>query len=145
MNSTDGDEAIIRVTDVAGWNPEGHVQVTAGPDTAAAPDYYIRSDKLNVVGQRLCATGTAWGASTCGNVTELDFTTTYGVVTVHHLGRTSTCGKPGDSGAPMYATRIAFGILVGGADSDPGDCDIIYQGIRSAEDILNVNVLHATS
>jgi hypothetical protein len=40
----------------------------------------------------------------------------------------------------MYANHHAYGILVGGHDPK-GDCDIVYQGIRGAEDLLNVNIL----
>lgn len=58
---------------------------------------------------------------------------------MRNLGRTGNCSKPGDSGAPMFASHVGYGILVGGVD---GECDSVYQGIRTAERELNVNILH---
>ncbi len=143
-----GDAAIIRIDDVANWDPQARVLVTAGPETTQNQLYAISEDKLNVVGMRICATGATTGMSRCGKVTELGFSVAYGApggpkVRVNKLGRASVCGKPGDSGSPMYAKHIAFGVLVGGASN--GDCDTIFQGIRGAENLLNVNVRHTAS
>jgi hypothetical protein len=136
-----GDMAIIRVSNADVGTPQPWVQVTAGPDTTANDTYTIHSDKLSIEGMRICVTGAAFGRTDCGNVTELDFTTDYGGgPTVHHLGRSSACGKPGDSGGAMYASHVAYGLMVGG-NTDDG-CDTIYQGIRATEKMLNVNVLH---
>ncbi|MGK3991603.1 hypothetical protein WME99_51630 [Sorangium sp. So ce136] len=55
------------------------------------------------------------------------------------LGRGSFCGMGGDSGSPMYASHVAHGLQVAGYS----ECDSLYQGIRAAESVLNVNVLHA--
>jgi hypothetical protein len=136
-----GDMAILRVSNPGGWTPKPWVQVTSGPDTTANDTYTISSDKLSVEGMRICVTGAAFGRTDCGYVTELDFTTDYGGgPTVHHLGRSSACGMGGDSGAAMYASHVAYGLMVGG-NADDG-CDTIYQGIRATETMLNVNVLH---
>jgi hypothetical protein len=141
--NANGDAAILSINNVPGWNPQGRVQVTAGPETTANETYNIADDKLSVEGMRICTTGQASGQSRCGHVTELDFTTDYDGPTVHHLGRSSVCAMPGDSGAPMYAKHHGYGILVAGASN--GDCDTLYQGIRGAEKLLNVNILHAAS
>jgi Trypsin len=138
-----GDAAILSINNVPGWTPQGRVQVTAGPETTANDTYNIADTKWSVVGQRICTTGAATGTSRCGQVTELDFTADYGGVTVHHLGRSSICGHPGDSGAPTYAKHHAYGIVVAGASN--GDCDTLYQGIRGAEALLNVTILTASS
>lgn len=138
-----GDAAILSINNVPGWTPQGRVQVTAGPQTTANDSYNIADTKWSVVGQRICTTGAATGSSRCGEVTELDFTADYGGVTVHHLGRSSICAHPGDSGAPTYAKHHAYGIVVAGATN--GDCDTLYQGIRGAEAMLNVTILTASS
>lgn len=136
-----GDMAILRINNVPGWNPKAWVNVTAGPNTTADPTYHIASDKLSVWGMRICTTGASYGHSSCGYVTMLNVTMTYGGVTVHHLGRASFCGTQGDSGSPMYSYHVAYGLQVSGYS----ECDSVYQGIRAAEQFHNVNVLHASS
>jgi hypothetical protein len=134
-----GDEAIMLVNNPAGWQlPSATVDVTAGPNTTEDQNYAISSENFSVLGQRICTTGAFLGFSSCGVVTELELTTTYGGVTVNHLGRGTFCGVGGDSGAPMYASHVAFGLQVAGFS----ECDSIYQGILAAESVLNVNVLN---
>ncbi|XXX76426.1 S1 family peptidase [Sorangium sp. So ce134] len=134
-----GDMAIMRIKNPTGWDPEPWVYVTSGPDTTTNTTYTITSDKTSVLGMRICTTGAYYGRSDCGYVTQLGVTATYGGVTVRHLGRGSFCGTGGDSGAPMYAKHVAYGLQVAGYS----ECDSLYQGIRAAESVLNVNVLHA--
>jgi hypothetical protein len=136
-----GDMSILRINNVPGWNPKAWVYVTSGPDTTADSTYHISSDNLSVLGMRICTTGAFYGHSDCGYVTQLGLTMTYSNVTVHHLGRASFCGTQGDSGSPMYALHVAYGLQVSGFS----ECDSVYQGIRAAENVLNVNVLHSNS
>jgi len=136
-----GDFSILRINNVPGWNPTAWVNVTSGPDTSADSTYHISSDNYSVLGMRICTTGAFYGRSDCGYVTQLGVTATYGGVTVHQLGRASFCGIGGDSGSPMYAKHVAYGLQVAGYS----ECDSLYQGIRAAETKLNVNVLHASS
>ena len=56
---------------------------------------------------------------------------------VSEPGRKQAVTVRSDSGAPMYAKHVAFGVLIGG-----GGCDIYYEGIRAAEKTFFVNVLH---
>lgn len=134
-----GDMAILRINNVPGWNPKPWVYVTSGADTTTNTAYTIASDNKSVLGMRICTTGAFYGRSDCGRVTQLGVTATYGGVTVRNLGRGSFCGTGGDSGAPMYAKHVAYGLQVAGYS----ECDSLYQGIRAAETVLNVNVLHA--
>ncbi|WP_438022606.1 S1 family peptidase [Sorangium sp. So ce233] len=134
-----GDMAILRIKNVAGWDPEPWVYVTGGPDTTINSAYKIKSDNVSVLGMRICTTGAYYGRSDCGYVSQLGVTATYGGVTVRKLGRGSFCGTGGDSGSPMYASHVAYGLQVAGYS----ECDSLYQGIRAAESALNVNVLHA--
>lgn len=139
----EGDMAILRINNVPGWNPKAWVNVTSGPDTTADSTYHIGSDHTSVVGMRICSTGASFGRSDCGEVIHLGVTLTYDGVTVHQLGRSSSCGKKGDSGGPMYALHVAYGLIVAGPGG--GGCGIYYQGIRAAETKMNVDVLHANS
>ncbi len=136
-----GDFSILRINNVPGWDPKAWVYVTSGPDTTLDETYHIASDKYSVFGMRICTTGAYYGRSDCGTVFQLGVTATYGGVTVKNLGRGSFCGTGGDSGAPMYAKHVAYGLQVAGYS----ECDSLYQGIRAAESKLNVNVLHASS
>jgi hypothetical protein len=136
-----GDMGIIRINNVTWWNPKPWVFVTDGPDSNRDETYHISSDNLSVLGMRICTTGAKYGRTDCGFVTQIGVTVTYGGVTVKHLGRGSFCGVQGDSGSPMYALHVAYGLQVSGFS----ECDSLYQSIRIAEQKLNVNVLHGTS
>ncbi|HWO26820.1 MAG TPA: S1 family peptidase [Kofleriaceae bacterium] len=134
-----GDMAILRIANADGWDPKPWVYVTSGPDTTTNMTYEINSDDTSVVGMRICTTGGVYGASDCGYVTQIGMTTSYNGETLYNLGRGSYCGTGGDSGAPMYASHVAYGLQVGRFT----ECDSFYQGIQAAETAMNVNVLHA--
>lgn len=138
---TGGDMAIIRISNVSGWDPENWVHVTASSDTTVNETYTITSEGSSTVGMRICITGSAYGHSDCGTVTDVGVTVTYSAegVTVKNLGRANYCSIPGDSGAPLYASHTAYGIHSGGVT---GTCDAFYQGIKGAEKLMNVNVIH---
>ncbi|MBB5869028.1 hypothetical protein F4553_002407 [Allocatelliglobosispora scoriae] len=136
-----GDMAIIRIDDPSaiGWNPQPWVMVTWGLSTTENFTYHISSDNMSVVGMRICTTGMKTRMSNCSYVTELGLTANLDGLPMRNLGRTDNCSQHGDSGAPMYASHVGYGILVGGVE---GDCDTVYQGIRTVERELNVNILH---
>jgi hypothetical protein len=142
--SANGDVAIIRVVNPAGWAARAWVFVTDSVWTARDESYSIADDRANALHQRICTTGAVYGLSNCGEVEELDATFTYCIMggtacrTVQHLARASYCAVPGDSGAPMYANHVAFGIHV----ARTATCMSYYQGIQGAEDLMNVNVAH---
>jgi hypothetical protein len=133
-----GDMAILKINNVAGWAPENWVHVTTGPDTAVNTEYPITAEGSSVIGMRICTTGGMYGRSDCGTVTQLGVTASYGGQTVNDLGRGDFCGTGGDSGAPMYASKRAYGLQVAGFS----ECDSLYQGIISAENQMNVDVIH---
>jgi hypothetical protein len=143
LSTEHGDEGIISINNVPGWTPQGRVNVTLSAGTTSDPNYFIKADNWSVIGQRICTTGAALGFSMCGQVTELDYTFEAGGYEFDHAGQTSICSVHGDSGAPMYASHIALGILVAGPSN--GDCGAIYDGIRNAESQLNVHLLLAAS
>ena len=133
---TAGDMAILRVDE--DWWVSSWVHVTSGPDTTTDTEYEILAERSSFIGMRICTTGASFGRSDCGNVTALGVTASYGGKTVTNLGRGNFCGVPGDSGAPMYASRNAYGLQVAGASQ----CDSFYQGIIAAENQMNVNIMH---
>ncbi|GLZ80230.1 protease [Actinorhabdospora filicis] len=137
--ASNGDMAIMRVLNVTGWAPRGWLKVTDGPDTFADDTYNLSSDSTSVIGMRICTAGAFYGRGDCGTVTHLGVTASYNGRTVTNLGRGTFCGTGGDSGAPMYASHVAYGLQVAGYS----ECDSLYQGIAAAESAMNVNVLHA--
>lgn len=138
----DSDMAIIQLTydtlppefqnPTNDWNPQKWVYVTASDDTTYDPSYYISSISTSVIGQRVCTSGSSYKESSCGFVTELGYSSNIGT----NMGRASFCGVSGDSGAPIYASHVAYGIQIGGGS----ECDSIYQGITEVENRMNVNV-----
>lgn len=88
----------------------------------------------------MCFTGAKQGGTDCGTVEAIGENVTYtNGVKVAGLARASLCSNPGDSGSPVYANRSAKGLISGGSE-DPQDCTAYYQGIRGAENLMNVNV-----
>jgi streptogrisin C len=133
-----GDAAILQIQDSAA-DPQPIVF------TSTDFRYAVRSDNYSMVGMQLCTSGSFYGQSDCGFVTQLNVTVTYDdpslpETTVPHLGRASYCSIKGDSGGPVYVSHIALGINVAAFST----CDSLYQGIRAAETALNVDVLHAS-
>jgi hypothetical protein len=142
VTSEAGDAAILRVTNPTGWRARAWVYVTNGPSTTVDEQYAIAADGSSSVGQRMCLSGARSGNTTCGQVLELGVRALLcdeagqNCVIVSGLGRASFCSGPGDSGGPVFANHTAYGLLTGGS----GACDSVYQGVRSAENLLNVNV-----
>lgn len=140
---TGGDAGIIRVTNEAGWRARAWVYVwpSTGNDgvggTAYDAEYPITGDGASSLNMRICKSGVSPDRTSCGRVKELGVTVTYtSGVTVRNLARTSYCSMGGDSGGPVYASNTAYGIHVAGSSG----CVAYYQGIRGAENAMNVNV-----
>jgi hypothetical protein len=132
-----GDEAVMAVANPAGWQARAWVYVTASPFTARDEQYTIGADGGSVIGMRICTTGAFYGRTDCGVVQRLGVTVTYSSgQTVTGLGEGNICGTGGDSGAPVYANHIAYGLQVAGF----AECGTYFQGIRGAENALNVDV-----
>jgi hypothetical protein len=150
LNSS-GDEAILNINNPTGWSlPQGWVYVTEGPNTTLDQQYPIYSDQYSTQGARVCESG-GFSGSLCGTVkalgqskTECNLATgrcTY----VRNLAEATFCVQPGDSGSPVFASHQAFGLVVaGGLDPlPPFPCVTYYQGIKSAENAMNVNIVLA--
>ncbi len=142
-----GDVAIIAIQNDPVSPPENWVFVrpSAGRGVAGSTrdeEYEIHRDGRSFVGMRICASGMTTGTS-CGEVRALGVTETFSDgATVTNLGRSNLCMNRGDSGGPLYARHTAYGTVVGGINLRPVHCRTYYNGIRGAENLLNVDVLH---
>lgn len=148
--SGDGDMAILRVTNPGGWDARAWVNVTSSFVTDANSEYRIQRDATSEQGQRVCATGSFYGKSDCGTVLDLGVSSTSrDGVTVRGLAQSSICVRGGDSGEPVFNYGTALGIMsfyspnAGNASRVcyPNGA-MLYQGIRGAENLMNVNVSH---
>jgi len=135
-----GDFGIVRIDNVAGWNPKHWVYVHASADTTLDPDYYIIDDAGSGLGMRVCLTGARTGTD-CGDVEDLGVRDQNFPYT-DELGQVDLCAGPGDSGGPIYSNHTARGILHGGPTQGPACFNILYQGVAEAERRLNVNIIH---
>jgi hypothetical protein len=148
---TGGDFGIVRINDpgASGWNIRAWVAVTnsqSDGDVAGSTvnwEYPIRTTGGTLDFMRVCTTGAARAQTSCGRVTNRDTPFTYtapgwGEVRVAHLASANFCGQGGDSGGPVYADNIAYGLHVTGTSE--GSCYSFYQGIVGAENAMNVKV-----
>lgn len=124
--------------------PTPEVVVNASSQTTFDAHYKIKNDSASTLGQTLCYSGgVSW--THCGPVAilGLDYWDTFVNSVLLNMGGISTCWPvTGDSGAPIYKINKAFGLLASRMYLDSG-CLAVYQGIRSAENAMNVDVLLA--
>lgn len=147
------DAGVVALDPVGFWAvpaPVPHVIVRASIRPVAITtennNYPIRRDGRSSIGEVKCMTGRTTFTH-CGTVEELGATSTAmppggGLpVTVKNLGMLSACAATfGDSGAPVYKRHAAFGLLTAGRAST---CNEFYQGIRDAQNLLNVSLVFA--
>jgi hypothetical protein len=143
------DAGVVLVNSSGFWGtpvpPAPVVLVESSSMTTYDPNYAIRQDAKSTLGQILCMTGTIT-LTHCAFVSELGadhvFQVSTGIVLLKNLGELATCHTlPQDSGAPIYKNHKAYGIHVGKRSYDV--CHTMYQGIRGAENELNVDILLA--
>ncbi|WP_433205888.1 S1 family peptidase [Dactylosporangium sp. CS-047395] len=77
----------------------------------------IKSFGTPVVGQTVTRVGGTAGVHT-GRVAALNATVNYADGTVYGLIRTTVCSEPGDSGGPLFAGTVGYGMTSGGS----GNC-----------------------
>jgi hypothetical protein len=124
------DKALQHQIDACGCS---WVLVLDSSDTTRNEQYPIYGTGNGVEGLRVCHTGAANGTN-CGQVVRLGVTSSTGV---RNLVETNYCGGDGDSGGPVYAGNIAYGLHQGKLSF----CDSLYQGARDAENLMNVNIM----
>jgi hypothetical protein len=140
FNSGTGDAAIITINNpsASGWNPKHWVYLDLAVDD---PDYYIINDLTPKRGDRVCLTGmtsTFLYDTTCGRVTRVDVPTSTGpLVEVDYL-----CVLDGDSGGPIFAGHVAYGLMSAKPANGPDCGTALFQDITRAETRMNVDVIH---
>jgi hypothetical protein len=132
------DAGIVEINNVAGWRPRAWVAVRSGSGAARNDAYSITGDSIPIVGQRVCSSGAGLVATSCGIVKRTGVAVTYRDqhVTVFGLVEASFCTVPGDSGSPVFANHIAYGIVSGQLSK----CDSLFTPIRTAEAVMHVRV-----
>lgn len=141
------DAGVIAVDPGGYWDnpqPAPWIVVKASDDTTYDPEYRIRNDGKSSMYTMKCVTGRTTGTH-CAEIVGLGLSVTYVVggvnIVVNNLGVLDACvATKGDSGGPVYKHNTAFGILSGGTVFPDPACDTYYQGIRGAENLLNVDV-----
>jgi hypothetical protein len=128
--------------------PLPSVVVKGSANTTYDPNYQIRFTSLSNMGQLLCQTGRTTG-TLCAEVSGLGtdhvgIDAFGGIYPVHQMGELDQClTTNGDSGAPVYKKGRAYGIVSGSSNHPPIHCNTFYQGIRGAQDLLDVDILLA--
>jgi len=135
--NTPGDIAIVRMSEDY-WSPAARVFVRGGQDTTRNKFYPIRDDQYAAQNDRVCMSGRTTGTD-CGYVSSVNTTHCYGGACVLYLLRATYCRSGGDSGGPVYAMNVAYGIHVAGGG---GGCDAYFMSVKRSEDLMNVDVLH---
>lgn len=141
------DAGAVRIDPISYWalpSPLASVVVKSSALTTYNPNYKIKYDATSSLGQLLCQTGASTGTA-CAEVSDLGadhvVSTPAGNFLLKNLGELDMCGTTlGDSGAPIYKKNKAYGLHVGTA-SGTFTCHTMYQGIRGAENALNVDIL----
>jgi len=135
-----GDMGIITVNNPPGWQSRAWVTVRGGVGTTTNEAYPIWADAAPVVGARVCFSGAASRPSNCGVVTRTNVAVTYSAshVTVAGLAQANFCAVAGDSGSPVFANHVAYGVVSGNA----GTCITYFEPVQTIERLMNVNVAH---
>lgn len=122
--------------------PAAAVVAQSAPQMPANPNYKIRFDSQSMLGQTLCQSGAKLGTQ-CAIVSDLGADHVFGGVLLTNLGELDRCDTQyGDSGGPIFKSQRAFGLHVGHNNSGT-HCYTMYQGIRGAENVLDVDILLA--
>ena len=135
-----GDLGITAVNNPPGWRSRAWVSVRGGQGTTTNPQYPIWDDASPVLGIRVCLSGAGSRLASCGVVTRTDVTLTYTDrrVTVSGLTEANFCPVPGDSGSPVFAGHVAYGVISGSS----GVCNGYFEPVQTIEKLMNVNVAH---
>jgi streptogrisin C len=144
-----GDAGVIRLDLNGFWaSPMPTFSLIVNPFNSTTTfdlQYEIQHTSTSSMGQLLCRTGASTGTE-CGFVSDLGVDVAGDNINnqiywVRNMGELDVCGaKGGDSGGPIYKKHKAYGLMVSGVDAGILGCYEYYQGIRGAQNLLNVNV-----
>ena len=149
--NSNGDAAIVRIDNPAGWSPQG-IFVQLASSTAYGSTTVNSGVSVYAVGNVygglvVCETGATYGTS-CGEVLDVNTAITYsGVYTggVFSMDK-ATCW--GDSGGPVFSGNTGYGIIVAGPDNftrtapsgHTADCGYMSYGHHLSNATANLNV-----
>lgn len=144
-----GDAGIIAVTNT-NWTARAWILVKDLP--TYVEDYAVGSTGGTRVGQRVCKSGRTTGTS-CGTVSEVGVSAAYceaadkygncqiPTTLVSYLAKNSAEVRGGDSGGPVFASHVAFGIVSGAAALDDGTFVYsLYTGVARDASDMNVDI-----
>lgn len=134
-----GDAGVYQITKDATWNSRPWVYWAGYSDS-----YPIYSDANPVKGQSVCKSGSFYGTTSCGEVTEALVTTNVdygskGIIAVN-LVRANFCTKKGDSGSPVHYYGVAYGLTT--SVSKTNECNSYFTPIGAAESLMKADVRH---
>lgn len=142
------DAGVIKVRPDFDWYspaPEAAIVIRAEPNGFVTQHHYeITHDSTSTLGQTLCMSGWAHNLE-CAEVSDLgqDHVIMWwnGPIVLKNSGELDTCHTSGgDSGSPVFKNHRAKGIHIGQYESSTS-CYTMYQGIRGAENAMNVDIL----
>ena len=145
-----GDAGLIKVNSNSIWasdfGPLVFITRSNSGSTRRKTNYPIRGSAFNVEKRIVCNSGAVNG-SRCGEIRDLNVSVKYGAGLfgvggrrVKHLGELKSCGVArGDSGGPIVKRGVAYGMISGGSNN--GSCRVYFQGVKTAERLLGVNVV----
>jgi hypothetical protein len=117
------------------WNPGPYVYVHPSADTTPNVQYVIKGVGGSTKDLRVCVSGAISGTD-CGLVKQTGWPVAGGFAVVDY------CTTGGDSGAPVFAGGVAYGIHVGAKKYAAACRDRLFQGITEATQQLHVYVVH---
>jgi streptogrisin D len=120
------DYAIIRYT-------------TSGTPSGTVGSQDITSSGTPAVNQTVTRRGSTTGTRS-GRVTALNATVNYAEGTVTGLIRTTVCAEGGDSGGPLYAGTVAYGLTSGGSGNCTSGGTTFFQPVTEALSVYGVAV-----
>jgi hypothetical protein len=148
-----GDSSMVTVADGAGWAPGPTIVAgpwSVSPGSPLSQSYRIEAIQRPVVGSVLCISGASSGTS-CGEVTQAGVSVAYssgsstvlvdGLAGIDLRGRGMMC--TGDSGGPVYANALGFGLVSGGSLS--GSPRTIDNGIYRVTVSCGTSIIYVES
>jgi streptogrisin D len=121
------DYAIVRYTNTS----------VAHPGAVGSQD--IASAGTPVVNQTVYRRGSTTGTHS-GRVTALNATVNYSEGSVSGLIRTTVCAEGGDSGGPLYAGSVAYGLTSGGSGNCSSGGTTFFQPVTEPLSVYGVSV-----
>jgi hypothetical protein len=136
-----GDYELISITNPSGWKPGPYIYQRPSAGNPGSVHQPVTGYTNAVQGSKVCQSGRTTGTN-CGTVELTDvavFYTSPGAPrTLRGMVQTNYCGDHGDSGAPVFAGTVAYGINSGGELGLTSNCTSYYMPIKTIISRLRV-------